>query len=76
MDISKCCNTKCPRREECFRYRVKPGVRQAYADFRPYDTDGNKCSGFSTIEGWADCMLIPVGAVVKNIFEAKEVASE
>ena len=72
MDISKCCNTECPFREDCFRYRVKPGFRQAYEDFRPYDADGNKCSGFSTIEGWAPVMLIPEGALVNNIYKERE----
>ena len=71
-DISKCSNTTCPSREECFRYRVKPAeYRQAYADYRPYDSDGNKCKGFTTIEGWDESYLIPKGALVKDLFKGE-----
>lgn len=69
MDISKCCNTNCPKREECFRYRVKPGYRQTYARFEFKD---GKCWGFDEIGNWQESYLIPVGSDVKNIFESIE----
>jgi len=67
MDISKCSNTECDKREECFRYRVKPSdFRQAYADFK------TEQGCFSSIDGWDDSYLIPKGAIVKNLFAAKK----
>ena len=64
-DISKCCNNKCPKREECYRYRVKPNpYRQAYSEFKP------EMNCFKKIDsGWAEQWFIPKGRVVKNIFE-------
>lgn len=65
-DISKCSNTKCPSREKCYRYRVKPSEMQSYADFKP---DGEKCSRFISIDGWPQKDLIPEQDLVKNRFE-------
>lgn len=70
-DIAKCSNTNCPSKEECFRYRVKPSkYMQSYADFKP-NKDGI-CSGFSSLDGWNDIILIPLGALVKNLFIDEE----
>lgn len=72
-DFSMCSNTKCPSREMCYRYRVKPSeFRQAYADYRP--DDRGKCDSFSSIDGWDPRWLMPEGAIVKNCFPKKSEA--
>jgi hypothetical protein len=41
-DISKCNNTKCPLKENCYRYTVKSGFWQSYADFQFTITEDGK----------------------------------
>lgn len=68
-DISKCCDTQCPSREKCFRYRVKPAeFRQSYAPFRHALEDG-RCNEFLPLSGWANEYLIPEGAIVKDFLK-------
>jgi hypothetical protein len=33
VDIAMCNNTKCPQREECYRFNADPGMWQAFGDF-------------------------------------------
>ena len=46
-DISMCLNSSCPLCEECYRYKAKPSLWQAYAYFAP-DENG-KCDHFMEI---------------------------
>lgn len=45
-DISMCMNSKCVRREECYRYRAIPFKIQSYSNFRPIK---GKCRNFMPI---------------------------
>ena len=40
-DISKCSNTKCTIKENCYRFTSQSNIRQSYGDFTQ-DSDG-KC---------------------------------
>jgi len=54
VDIAKCQGTKedkiCPKRNECYRYRVKSDGFQTYFSTPPFTDEG--CSHFMSIEGW------------------------
>lgn len=71
-DISMCCNTKCPSREKCYRYRAKPGLRQSYAPYSNEDGESD-CGSFVSVIGWHSSYLIPEGSIVKDLFEDSEV---
>jgi len=46
-DISMCNNSKCPLREDCYRFKAKPGYYQTYADFEYDEEEG--CDYFMKI---------------------------
>lgn len=69
-DISLCRNNECPSRDTCYRYRAKPSeFMQAYGDFKP---KGEKCEAFTSIEGWDERRLIPVGTLRPKPFHERE----
>jgi len=39
-DITKCNNTKCKIKDECYRYTCKGSDWQSYQNFEPKETDG------------------------------------
>ncbi|MDB4278019.1 hypothetical protein N9917_00155 [Deltaproteobacteria bacterium] len=46
-DISMCMNQTCPKRSQCYRYRVAPNpYRQSYGSFAS-DTEENPCRYFA-----------------------------
>ena len=46
-DITKCLNTSCPMKQNCYRYMSIGSERQAYCKFEPVD---GKCDHFWQIE--------------------------
>lgn len=44
-DITKCPDTKCPSRNQCRHYLVKPTSYQSYADFNRHESE-KSCSEF------------------------------
>ena len=48
-DISKCSNSKCPRRYGCYRVTAKDGIWQSYSYFTP--EENGDCAWFIPING-------------------------
>jgi len=49
VDISKCSNKNCKKKEICYRYVVASGLRQSYAYFKP-DEETGKCKYFIKVD--------------------------
>lgn len=49
VDIAKCGNDECPKRNQCLRYTAPCGERQAWSTF---EHDDNGCEFFISNEGW------------------------
>lgn len=52
-DISMCNGGKCPEKNDCYRYRAKPGSWQSWFGTPPWEGPGTCCGYFMKIWGAA-----------------------
>jgi hypothetical protein len=65
-DISMCTNRTCPKRSDCYRYRVVPNDhRQSYGSFT--HTEAEPCSQFSKVREGDP--LVPTQQVDRRLAE-------